>query len=104
MKEIHDYATVYVNNIFIGTIDRRKNNSLQLPARNRSSVLCILVEAIGRVNYGGLMHDRKGIHGAVSLTSADKTTILKNWKHYRVPLGEKNLPVDFSKNMATGFL
>ncbi len=80
----------------MGSIDRRKGNSLQLPARNKTSTLRILVEATGRVNYGGHMHDRKGIHGPVSLAN----TVLKNWKHYKVPMGEKNIPVSFAKNSA----
>ncbi len=100
VKEVHDYATVYIDNVFIGILDRRKNNSLQLPARKKTATLRILVEAMGRVNYGGYMHDRKGIYGPVALTDAAGQTVLKNWKHYPVPLGEKNMPVSFTKNTA----
>ncbi|MES2374463.1 MAG: beta-galactosidase [Bacteroidota bacterium] len=101
VKEIHDYAAVYINHVFIGTLDRRKNNSLQLPVRKNNVTLSILVEAMGRVNYGGNMHDRKGIHGPVSITIADKPVVLKNWKHYAIPMGEKNIPVSFIKITGT---
>ncbi|MDB5211780.1 MAG: hypothetical protein JWQ30_2607, partial [Sediminibacterium sp.] len=101
VKEIHDYAAVYINSVFIGTLDRRKNNSLQLPARKNPVTISILVEAMGRVNYGGNMHDRKGIHGPVSINTADKPIELKHWKHYAIPMGEKNIPVSFIKTTGT---
>ncbi len=101
VKEIHDYAAVYINNVFIGTLDRRKNNSLQLPARKTPATISILVEAMGRVNYGGNMHDRKGIHGPVFVNTADKPIELKYWKHYAIPMGEKNIPVSFKKTTGT---
>ena len=94
--EIHDYALVYVNNQFAGAIDRRKNTySLPLPARAKPSTLRIFVEAMGRVNYGGLMHDRKGIHGPVMLSGSHAKKELAHWTQYRIPMGEKNLPVRF---------
>lgn len=101
VKEIHDYAAVYINNVFIGTLDRRKNNSLQLPARKNPVTISILVEAMGRVNYGGNMHDRKGIHGPVSITTGDKKIELKHWNHYAMPMGEKNIPVSFIRTTGT---
>lgn len=97
-KEIHDYALVYLDNKLVGILDRRKGMlPLALPARKKASVLRVFTEATGRVNYGGLMHDRKGIHGPVILSEAGKQIQLKNWKHYAIPLGEKNLPVSFKK-------
>ncbi|NCI46574.1 beta-galactosidase [Sediminibacterium soli] len=98
--EIHDFATVYVDSKFVGVIDRRKNvRSLAVPARSKPSTLRIFVEAMGRVNYGDLMHDRKGIHGAVTLAVNNAKTELKNWKHYRIPMGENNLPLSFQTTM-----
>ena len=97
IKEIHDYAQVYINNELKGTIDRRKNNfSVEIPARSKAATLRIFTEAMGRVNYGGHMHDRKGIHGPVVLTTATRKTVLKKWKHYPVPLGDNNLHVSFT--------
>lgn len=98
-KEIHDYALIYIDNKRVGTIDRRKGmNAIAIPARNKNATLRIFVEATGRVNYGGLMHDRKGIHGPVTLLTDGRSIQLNHWKQYRIPLGEKNLPVVFSKN------
>jgi len=93
-KEIHDYALVYLDKKLIGTLDRRKNNlSINLPARTKNTVLDILVEATGRVNYGYAMLDRKGIHGQVKLISNGVTTELKHWKNYPIRLGDHTIPV-----------
>lgn len=95
-KEIHDYALVYVNDQLIGTLDRRKNKfSIEIPARKQASILKVLVEATGRVNYGYAMHDRKGIHGQVFLTENNKKTELKSWKNYPIRLGENNIPIRY---------
>ena len=95
-KEIHDYALVYADKKMISVIDRRKNKySIELPARSKKVLLEILTEAMGRVNYGHLMHDRKGIHGKVFLNDGKTTTELRNWKQYPIHLGEKNIPVNY---------
>jgi beta-galactosidase len=98
VKEVHDYATVYIDNVLIGTLDRRKNNTLSIPARKKSATLRIFTEAMGRVNYGANMHDRKGIHGPVTISINEKITALDNWKHYPIPMGEKNISLSFTKN------
>ncbi|SDF22363.1 beta-galactosidase [Mucilaginibacter pineti] len=94
--DIHDYALIYINDNLIGTLDRRKNKfSLEIPKHVKNAKLKILVEAVGRVNYGYQMHDRKGIHGPVYLLTGDTKTELKNWKNYSIQLGEHNLPVRY---------
>ena len=50
---MHDWATIYINGKAIGSLDRRKGeNSIELPALKAASRLDILVEGMGRVNYG----------------------------------------------------
>lgn len=71
--EVHDYAVVSLDGKRIGVIDRRRGKRiLQLPARKSPAQLEILVEAMGRVNYGGFLHDRKGLIGKVMLIGATK--------------------------------
>ena len=49
-------------------MDRRNNSfKLRLPERKKSATLDILVEAMGRVNFGQEVHDRKGLHAPVKL-------------------------------------
>jgi beta-galactosidase len=94
--EIHDYALVYINKELIGAVDRRKGKySIELPARTKPGLLEVLVEATGRVNYGSYMHDRKGIHGDVVLINGNTKTILKHWKNYPLPMGDKNIPLKY---------
>lgn len=102
LKEVHDYAMVYINNKLIGVIDRGKaNTTIAIPAITKTSTLRILVEATGRVNYGGHMHDRKGIHGTVMLERNGKQTPITQWKHYKLPMGDETMPLSFKKNVAT---
>ena len=90
ITEVHDYAVVLVDGKRVGVIDRRLNqNTVDLPARSRESQLDIFVEAMGRVNYGALLHDRKGITQKVELTTDNVTRELVDWKIYGLPLGDQ---------------
>ncbi|QNK61726.1 beta-galactosidase [Pedobacter sp. PAMC26386] len=89
--EVHDYAEVYLDQKLIGVLNRMKNeHSIEIPALSKKTRLRILVEAMGRVNYGEYMHDRKGLQGEVFLISNTRKLQLKGWKHYSIPLGEGN--------------
>ena len=68
--EFHDFAQVYVNGKYIGKIDRVKNEkSLELPAIPQGAQLTIVVEGMGRINFGRAIKDYKGIIGNVTITS-----------------------------------
>ena len=68
--EFHDFAQVYLDNKYIGKIDRVKNEqSLDLPAMPDSGKLTIVVEGMGRINFGRAIKDYKGIVGNVTITS-----------------------------------
>lgn len=90
IKEIHDFAWIFIDGKKIASLDRRKEEySCKIPAVRKGAVLDILVEATGRVNYGESLHDRKGITEKVFLKDEDaKITDLYNWKVY--PIGLKN--------------
>ncbi|WP_281336198.1 beta-galactosidase [Flavobacterium eburneipallidum] len=90
ITELRDWANIYINGKFIGNLDRRKDeNTIEIPAVKKGDVLDILVEAMGRVNYGKTIIDRKGITEKVELLSGSNTTILKNWEVF-------NFPVDYN--------
>ncbi len=65
----HDYAQVYVDEEYIGTLDRRLNqNTMEIPARTKESLLKIVVDTFGHVNFSKYMEkDRKGLIGTVKL-------------------------------------
>lgn len=63
---IHDFAWVYLGGENVGVMDRRRGRySLNLPARTEAMQLDLLVYAMGRVNYGEQVFDRKGLHSPV---------------------------------------
>lgn len=90
INDAHDYAQVYINSEYIGTIDRVKNEkTLMLPAVKAGSALTILVEGMGRINFGRAIKDFKGITRNVTLStqagSHDLTYDLKDWQIGLVP-------------------
>jgi beta-galactosidase len=87
VTDVHDYATVFLNGVYIGKLDRREGiNSIDLPASNvQFPVLEILVEAMGRINFSQSMIDRKGITDRVTLNGMT----LMNWKVYNLPMDKK---------------
>lgn len=81
--DIHDYARIYLNGKYVGTIDRVRNeHSIALPAAKRGDRLTILLEAMGRINFGHAIKDYKGIIGDVTL-SADIDGSEVVWKPRR---------------------
>lgn len=94
IKEMRDYATVYLNGKRISVLDRRlKQDSLQLNSPTANSVLDILVENNGRINYGPYLTDnRQGITEKVTLNGQE----LLGWQMYKFPFatlaGTKYLP------------
>jgi beta-galactosidase len=87
VNDIHDYATVFLNGVYIGKLDRREGiNSIDLPATGvKNPVLEILVEAMGRINFAQYLIDRKGITDRVTLNGMT----LMNWKVYNMPMDKK---------------
>jgi beta-galactosidase len=87
VTDIHDYATVFLNGTYIGKLDRREGiNSIDIPVTDvEAPVLELLVEAMGRINYGANIIDRKGITDSVTLNGAT----LLNWKIYNLPMDRK---------------
>ncbi len=87
--EFHDFAQVFIDGKYIGKIDRVKNEkSLTIPPTKAGSLLVIVVEAMGRINFGRTIKDFKGIVGNVTISSKvgkhDVTYSLKGWEKYFV--------------------
>jgi beta-galactosidase len=94
IKDVHDFALVFINGKKIATLDRRKSeNSCKLPATKEGDILDILVEAMGRVNYGEAMHDRKGITDQVFISGSNgNVKELTNWQVYPIALSNEGAP------------
>ena len=86
VSEAHDYAQVFLDGRFVGKLDRRNNEKqLVLPACRKGARLDILVEAMGRVNFGRAIKDYKGITDKVELTvDTDGYPFVCNLKNWEV--------------------
>ena len=84
IDELRDYAIVILNGEAVGSIDRRfHQNSIALNVTKPNSVLGILVENGGRVNYGkDLVNNLKGITKGVTFNDKE----LLGWKTISLPL------------------
>lgn len=85
----HDYVQVFINGNYIGKIDRVKNErSLPLPATRKGDQLTMLVEGMGRINFGRAIKDFKGLVDDVTLTADvdgdELTWNLKDWRMRRI--------------------
>ena len=84
VNDPHDYAQVFVEGKFIGALDRRNGDKqLVLPECRKDAQLDILVEAMGRINFGRAIKDFKGITDNVTVTEArgghEFVCDLKDW-------------------------
>ncbi len=89
ITEAHDWAQVFIDGEKIGTLNRLKGEKqVKIPVLKKAARLDIVVEAMGRMNFGKGIYDWKGITEKVELISTKKVKNLKNWEVY-------NLPVDY---------
>ena len=86
VNEAHDYAQIFVDGKYIGKLDRRNGEKqLTLPACAKGARLDILVEAMGRINFGRAIKDFKGITEKVELTmEIDGYPFVYNMKNWEV--------------------
>lgn len=83
IKDLRDYAVVMINGKKIGTLDRCKaQDSLLVTIPQGTVTLDILVENLGRINFGPfLLENKKGITKGVWLNGKE----LKGWQTYSLP-------------------
>jgi len=88
IKDLRDYGIIFINGKRVGVLDRRhKQDSLQVHLPKGKVKLEILVENLGRINFGPyLLKNKKGITEKVLLAGKE----LKNWKMYTLPFSSVN--------------
>lgn len=84
LQDVHDRAWVFVDGEFRGIIERDKPTTVNLGFAPGEYQLDILVENMGRINYGPYLHDRKGITEGVRLS----LQFLYHWEMYPLPLDD----------------
>jgi beta-galactosidase len=84
---LRDYATVYVDGEKVGVLNRYdKNYSMEIEIPFNAT-LEILVENMGRINYGSeIVNNLKGIISPVLINGIE---ITGNWQMYRFPFDKK---------------
>lgn len=83
LNGVHDRAYVMVNGVFQGILERNKRIWIHITGQ-AGSQLDILVENMGRINYGKDIHDPKGL--VTNLTLGSQT--LTNWTIYSLNIDE----------------
>lgn len=101
---VHDFAWLFMDGEKIGTMDRRKQNyKMILPARNKETTVDIFVHAMGRINFGPEIHDRKGlIHPIEFLDNENNSIPIEEWKVYNLSYNQdmlNNLNFDLTTPM-----
>jgi beta-galactosidase len=101
LGDVHDYAAVFMDGKYAGGLSRTRMpqhralplnvshcKPIALPAApGGAAVLDILVEGMGRVNYGRAMADRKGLVDPVVLSDATGSSkVLKDWEVVLLPM------------------
>ncbi|XP_029010018.1 beta-galactosidase [Betta splendens] len=83
LNGIHDRAYVSVDGVAAGILERSKVIAINVTGK-AGSQLDILVENLGRINYGKEINDFKGIVSALNLA----TVPLTNWTMYSLSIDE----------------
>jgi beta-galactosidase len=82
LQEVHDRAQVFLDGVYQGTIERWDPRPLPVDIPAEGARLDIVVENMGRVNYGPKLKDYKGITEGVRLNNQ----FLFDWTLYPLPL------------------
>ena len=99
LDQLHDYARVYLDGAFVGSLDRRLNKmSMPLHVERASQHLDILVENSGRVNFSIVIRgERAGITNQVLWQGKP----IEGWSIYPLPMTEAD-QLAFGGDTCTG--
>lgn len=87
VQQAHDFAWVFLDGKQVGVMDRRSRlNSVKIPSREKPAKLDILVEAMGHVNFGTEIHDRKGLQSPVRIVDQSGAVAVLEGKWQVFPL------------------
>jgi len=84
VKDLRDFAVVMINGKTVGSLDRRTRlDSISVDLPDGKVTLDILVENLGRINFGKyLLQNKKGIVGKVFFKGNEIT----GWQNFPLPL------------------
>ncbi|GIP27549.1 beta-galactosidase [Paenibacillus sp. J23TS9] len=82
LQDVHDRALVFADGKYRGTVERWNPAAIPLDIPAEGLKLDVLVENMGRVNYGPLMRDSKGITEGIRLGNQ----FLYDWTIHPLPM------------------
>ena len=99
IRDLRDYGLIFINGKRVGVLDRRLNqDSLQLDVPKGKVTLDILVENMGRINFGKyLLQNKKGITEKVILAGKE----LKGWQMFSLPFNKVSAVIAKKNTTAT---
>ena len=99
IRDLRDYGLIFINGKRVGVLDRRLNqDSLQLDVPKGKVTLDILVENMGRINFGKyLLQNKKGITEKVILAGKE----LKGWQMFSLPFNKVSAVIAKKNTSAT---
>jgi len=74
-------------------MDRRKQNfKITIPERDKESTLDVFVHAMGRINFGPEVHDRKGLIAPIQILDKEQNPIrIKEWEVFNLSYADDYL-------------
>ncbi|MEK4508359.1 beta-galactosidase [Paenibacillus anaericanus] len=103
LQEVRDRALVFANGTFAGTVERWDPRGIPMEVPAEGLQIDILVENMGRVNYGPQLRDPKGITCGVRLGYQ----FLHDWNIRSLPLTDLNglsfAPMDGEERLQPSF-
>jgi beta-galactosidase len=88
IDELHDRAMIFLDGKYVKTLERFGDMELEIEIPKSGGELSILVENMGRINYGPKLGEYKGITNGVRL----ERQYLYNWEMWTLPLKDlKNI-------------
>lgn len=87
---LHDRAVVFLNGERVGVLERDGATTLPLPNLDGAEAeLTLVVESLGRINYGAYLGEHKGILHSVRVGRR----LVHGWSHRALPLGDMDRPL-----------
>ncbi|MEJ1089799.1 beta-galactosidase family protein [Microbacterium sp. Mu-80] len=87
---LRDRATIYLDDMRLGVLEHDGSHTLALPADGGEGRLTILVESLGRINYGPFTGEAKGILQGVVI---NRRRYVHGWEHRVLGDGVPSSPV-----------
>ncbi len=97
LPEVHDIAHIYIDGEYKKTLKRHDADKTYLISEGGEKRLSILVENMGRVNYGVRLEDRKGLVGDIVLHDLEYNVYMKPFGYDIYSIELDTLPEVYSE-------